>query len=85
MQDRVSKYPGRIQLTPVDTGTGIYDMEKADEPTQAGTELNKNSLLSANAESYVFGSSSGDHTVSQAFVQLKQTLNSLQTKLNNLK
>lgn len=85
MQDRVSKYPGRVRLIPVDTGTGTYDMEKADEPIQAGTELNKNSLFSVSAESYVFGNSSGDHTVSQAFVQLKQTLSSLQTKLDNLK
>lgn len=45
MQDRISKYPGRIKLTPVEGQEGYYDMERADEPTQTGTPLNKNSLL----------------------------------------
>lgn len=45
MQDRTSVYPGRIKLTPVPGQDGYYDMERADQPTQPGTALNKNNLL----------------------------------------
>lgn len=45
MQDRVATYPGRVKLTPVAGQTNIYDMERADSPTVAGTPLNKQSLL----------------------------------------
>ena len=39
MQDRASKYPGRVKLTRV--SGDVYDMTRADEPTQEGTSLNK--------------------------------------------
>lgn len=45
MQDRVSLYPGRVKLTPVSGQTDVYDMVRADEPTQEGTALNKANLL----------------------------------------
>lgn len=45
MRDRVPKYPGRVQLTPVAGQTNIYDMIRADDPTQAGDALNKANLL----------------------------------------
>lgn len=41
VEDRVSTYPGRIQLTPVTGQTNVYDMSRADEPVQEGTPLNK--------------------------------------------
>ena len=46
MQNRISTYPGRVKLTPVAGQADIYDMERADEPIQPGTPLNKSTLLS---------------------------------------
>ncbi len=45
MQDRVSTYPGRVELTPVLGQENTYTMVRADEPTQEGTPLNKANLL----------------------------------------
>ena len=45
MQDRVPLYPGRVKMIPVAGQENIFDMARADEPTQAGTPLNKASLL----------------------------------------
>lgn len=47
MQDRISRYPGRIKLIPVDANNGIYDVVRADEPTQEGTPLNTANLFSS--------------------------------------
>ena len=44
VQNRVPKHPGRVELTQVDTN--IYDMNRADEPTQEGTPVNA-ALLNA--------------------------------------
>lgn len=46
MQDREPTYPGRVTLTPVYGLANTYDMERADQPLQEGTPLNKASLLS---------------------------------------
>lgn len=45
MQDRVSLYPGRVTLTPVEGQVNTYDLVRADQPTQAGTPLNKAALM----------------------------------------
>lgn len=45
MQDRVSLYPGRVKLEPVAGQTNLYDLTRADQPTQEGTPLNKATLL----------------------------------------
>lgn len=45
MQDRVSLYPGRVKLTPVAGQDNLYDLTRADQPTQDGTPLNKATLL----------------------------------------
>lgn len=45
MKDRVPLYPGRVKLTPVAGQENVYDMVRADQPTQEGTPLNKDSLL----------------------------------------
>lgn len=45
MQDRVPLYPGRVKLVPVAGQDNTYDMVRADQPTQDGTPLNKDSLL----------------------------------------
>lgn len=54
MQDRVSLYPGRVKMTPVSGQTDVYDMVRADEPTQEGTALNKKNLL-RDATAALFG------------------------------
>lgn len=46
MKDRVSTYPGRVRLIPVDGQPNVYDLERADEPSQLGTELKRDTLLS---------------------------------------
>lgn len=45
MKDRKPKYPGRVRLVPVDGQPGVYDIVRADEPEEAGTPINKKSLL----------------------------------------
>lgn len=45
MQDRIPQYPGRIKLTEVSGQTGVYDLTREDGATQAGTPLNKSTLL----------------------------------------
>lgn len=45
MQDRIPLYPGRVRMTPVAGKANTFDMVRADDPTQAGTPLNKATLL----------------------------------------
>lgn len=45
MQDRIPLYPGRVKMTPVAGQANTFDMVRADDPTQAGTPLNKETLL----------------------------------------
>ncbi len=45
MKDRISTYPGRVTLTPVEGQTNTYDMQRADDPIQEGTPLNTANLL----------------------------------------
>lgn len=45
MEDRVSLYPGRVMLIPVEGQPNTYDMVRADKPIQTGTSLGKVSLL----------------------------------------
>lgn len=54
MQDRVPLYPGRVKLTPVSGQTNVYEMTRADQPTQEGTPLNKATLLQ-DATAALFG------------------------------
>ena len=42
--NRVPLYPGRVNLAPV--GGNVYDLTRADQPTQAGTPVNA-ALLNA--------------------------------------
>ena len=53
MKDRISLYPGRVKLTPVSGQTNVYDLERADEPLQEGTPLNRDTLLSAEVASFL--------------------------------
>lgn len=45
MRDRVPRYPGRVELTPVSGQANVYDMTRADSPTQEGDPINKSTLL----------------------------------------
>ena len=45
MKDRVSLYPGRIRLNPVEGQDNVYDLVRADEPIEEGTPLNKVNIL----------------------------------------
>lgn len=45
MKDRVSLYPGRIRLIPVEGQDNFYDLVRADEPIEEGTPLNKANIL----------------------------------------
>ena len=46
MKDRVSAKPGRVKLTPEDGSPAFYaTMERADNPVEEGTPLNKANLL----------------------------------------
>lgn len=45
MKDRIPLYPGRVKLVPVAGEENTYDLVRADQPSQAGTPLNKSSLL----------------------------------------
>lgn len=45
MKDRLSKYPGRVKLTPVAGQADTFDMIRADEPENEGTPINKQTLL----------------------------------------
>lgn len=57
MQNRVPTYPGRVTMTPVAGQANTYDMARADQPTQEGTPLNKDTLLKdATATLYALGS-----------------------------
>lgn len=54
MQDRIPLYPGRVKMTPVAGQANTYDMVRADDPTQAGTPLNKATFLK-DATAALFG------------------------------
>ena len=73
MQDRVSLYPGRVKLVPVPGQENTYDMVRADSPTQEGMPLNKENLLSDDAEIALFGVAN-DRTVSEAFAGIGSKL-----------
>lgn len=45
MNDRIPLYPGRVKMTPVAGQANTFDMVRADDPTQAGTPLNKATFL----------------------------------------
>lgn len=46
MKDRISLYPNRVKLVPVEGQENTYDMVRADSPTDPGTPLSKANLLS---------------------------------------
>lgn len=67
MKDRVSTQPGRVKITHDDGTIEYVTLERADEPTQTGTPLNKASLFT-DAMGVRYGLTDG--TPSQGFGQL---------------
>lgn len=67
MKNRIPTYPNRVQLTQV--SGDIYDLTRADEPTEVGTPLNKETLLSDDAVTALTGAglTLGEDTPSEAF------------------
>lgn len=80
MQNRVPRYPGRVQLVPVAGQTNIYDMTMADQPTVEGTPLNKQTFLT-DAVASAIGGLGSNPTVSDALNRLRTLLNSKQNTL----
>ena len=91
--DRVATHPGRVQLTPVQGQTNIYDMERADEPTVAGTPINaanlnamqKNMGLDANMTVYVAVSGSdatGNGSSTAPYQTITKALSTIPKNLN---
>lgn len=81
MKDRVSRYPGRVRLTPVPGQANVYDMELADSPSVAGTPLNKANLLTdATATAMGLTSSATPNT---AFNRLNTKIDTNNTTLTN--
>ncbi len=71
MKDRIPLYPGRVKMTPVSGQANIYDMERADQPTQEGTPLSKATLLS-DATAAALGLAGDDPTVDEALLKLRR-------------
>lgn len=59
MKDRIPTYPGRVKIVPVEGQTNVYDMTRADNPTQDGTPICKRTLLT-DATAALYG---GDETM----------------------
>lgn len=58
-QNRVPLYPGRVTMTPVSGQANTYDMERADQPTQEGTPLNRDTLRKLQADIRTYPIASG--------------------------
>ncbi|MBM6938458.1 hypothetical protein H7U37_07975 [Pseudoflavonifractor phocaeensis] len=70
MKNRVPKYPGRIKLKDVLTGEErLYDMTRADEPTEEGTPINKETLLTDQTAA-LYPGLTGDSTPNDAYAFL---------------
>ena len=80
MQDRVSLYPGRVKLEPVAGQANLYDLTRADQPTQEGTPLNKASLLK-DATAALFGLTT-DAVPDDALALIKTLIDSANSNAN---
>ena len=94
--DRVSTYPGRVKLTRADGTIEYVTWERADEPTVAGTPINKalfDSIqadigLSVPTSIYVSGAGSdtlGNGTSSNPYKTINKALSSLPKNLNGVR
>ncbi len=72
MKDRIPLYPGRVKLEAVAGQAGLYDMTRADEPTEPGTPLSKATLL-ADDTAALYGLT-GDATVNDTLQLINKLL-----------
>ena len=84
MKDRIPKYPGRVKLTPVAGKTDVFDMVRADEPEEAGSPLNKKTLLTDEAAMEVGLKAEDDPTPSDAFLKLGKKLGKTEWKCGDV-
>ena len=63
VEDRVSTFPGRVVMTPVEGATNTYDMVRADVPLSEGTPINRalfdNKAYTLTSDAIVYVSPSG--------------------------
>lgn len=52
VKNRVPKYPGRVKMTPVSGQVNIYDMERADDPREEGTPINRELFMQMQDDIY---------------------------------
>lgn len=72
MKDRLSLYPGRVTLTPVEGQANTYDLKRADQPTEEGTPLNTSTLLSDDTAQALELMLETNPTPNDAFLQLQK-------------
>lgn len=86
VEDRVSTYPGRVVLTPVQGKTNTYDMARADSPVTEGTPINKElfdskaDALTKDVTIYVDNSGNdvnGDGSTDAPFATIQKAIDSL--------
>lgn len=86
VEDRVSTYPGRVVLTPVDGEQNTYDMERADLPLVPGTPINKKlfdskaDVLSEDVKVYVSTQGSdvdGTGSIDAPFASIQKAIDAL--------
>lgn len=78
MKDRVPKYPGRMKLTHSDGTVEYVTIERADEPVEEGTPLNKASLLSDDTAVMLGFQTDDDPTVDEALAKVFASKQSFQ-------
>lgn len=84
MKDRVPKYPGRVKFIPVSGQTNVYTMERADQPTETGTPINKATLLKdSTAELYGLGPDATPDDVFKALAVPKYSVYGVQIDTKN--
>ena len=75
MKDRLAVSPGRVLITPENGSPYYATMTRADNPTQEGTPLNKNSLLKDTTAALLGGGA--DMVPDEALVALKGIIDGL--------
>lgn len=79
MKDRISTHPGRVNLKPVEGSDTLFDMTRADDPTQEGTPLNTANILPY-ATAALLGLSA-DATPNDAFMTLISKIQELESNI----
>ena len=73
MKDRVAAHPGRYKLTKVSGSTNLYDLERADQPTEAGTPFQKATMLTDETAT-ALGLTQDDPNINDALKKISENL-----------